>query len=166
MRIRMTTFIHILLLAIIAAIGIFIYTFARDGGEISLALAEEEGSTKVTVTAENLSYPFFGTAFHLHYDPNLYTFNRYTLGDYFEISDDPVVLVRESEPGTLIAGISLKRGHTIDKEGGTLLTFYFTGGSSAPHEDETGNFTFSNTVFSTFDEERKDLDNIDFYSKL
>jgi hypothetical protein len=155
--------LHIFLLAIVVSFGIFIYTLAIPAGTISLAQNSTSDFHIVSVKAENLRYPFFGTAFHLHYDPNDYSYDHFTLGDYFTSQDSPLVLIHEGreygDRGELIAGISLKRGKVINKPDGTLLKFYFK-----PISNDSGNqnFTFSHEVFSTFDKERKDLTNINF----
>lgn len=140
----------------------------------------------VSVTAEDLKIPFFGTAFHINYNPQDYTFDHFTLGDYFETQDDPMVLVNSNvgsqnletglSTGKIIVGISLKRGQLLTKPEGTLLKLYFKDVSKKnlfnnfrayPEEQKPSNeFSFSNAVFSTFDNingERKDVENITFY---
>lgn len=130
-------------------------------GEIYLDHHDNQQTHIVSVNARNLRYPFFGTAFHLNYNPNEYIYDHFTLGDYFSPEDSPLTLVHESVKGTVVAGISLKRGEIIKKSEGTLLNFYFRKRSS---QNNTNDFLFSNAVFSTFENERRDIDNIIFNS--
>ncbi|MFC1656089.1 hypothetical protein ACFL3C_04415 [Patescibacteria group bacterium] len=158
MRLHSSRILHIVLLTLIVSLGVYIYTLAIPAGTISLAYKTSEDFHIVSVNAGGLRRPFFGTAFHLHYDIDALIYDHFTLGDYFTSSDSPLVLVNESlEKGTLMIGISLKRGELLDKPDGTLVNLYFEG---RPKNDST--FTFSNTVFSTFDEEREDVSSIDF----
>ncbi len=148
---------HIIILTLIVALGVYIYTFAIPAGRISLARKTADNFHIVSVNADGLRYPFFGTAFHLHYDIGALTYDHFTLGDYFSLDDSPLVLVNETgEKGTLVIGISLKRGQLIDKPDGTLVNLYFKSDREADTvKDST--FSFSNTVFSTFDEKRVDV---------
>jgi hypothetical protein len=123
----------------------------------------------VTVAAEDLKVPFFGTAFHINYNPEVYKYDHFSLGDYFEPQDDPIVLVNESTQNPvesnakIIIGLSLKRGQIIKKSEGTLLKLYFKNSNSIMDQTTGSDFHFSNAVFSTFDKKRKDIKNITFY---
>lgn len=167
------------------AIGIstFLYTNNfSDAGKIHLTHHENRQYHIVTVEAENLKYPFFGIAFHLNYITDQLKFHHYTLGNYFTTaqSKSPIVLIDEKD-GKIVAGISLKRGNKITKEQGSLVHFYFEKGPyygfEAKPDDKVealrgldqglkGSFkpelVFSNTVFSTFEKERKDIDAVNF----
>lgn len=143
----------------------------------------------VDVVAEDLKVPFFGTAFHINYNPQNYIYDHFTLGDYFSSDDDPLVLVNptvikdnqtdqannEDSNAKIIVGISLKRGELLTKSQGTLLKLYFKNNSqsklsnlSFTNLDPNGSnndFSFSNAVFSTFNTakgERQDIQNITF----
>lgn len=129
----------------------------------------------VSVVAEDLKVPFFGTAFHINYDPKNFIYDHFSLGDYFNASDDPLVLVNSTNTGintpkgVIVVGISLKRGQLLSKTEGTLLKLYFKSinNPSTPQFTQTSesSFTFSNAVFSTFDtnkNERQDIQNITF----
>jgi len=144
------------------AIGaISLYTYLLPGGEIYLTHVQAHEQTTdqnadfhvVEVNAKNLAYPFFGTSFHIHFDPSKYEYDHFTLGSYFTSSDNPLVQVAQKD-ATIIAGLSLKRGNLITKKEGTLLKLFFKNKQSSLQE---ANFTFSNTVFSTFDKERKNI---------
>lgn len=123
----------------------------------------------VIVAAEDLKVPFFGAAFHVNYNPESYKYDHFSLGNYFEPQDNPIVLVNEStqkseeEYGKIIIGLSLKRGQIIKKSEGTLLKLYFKNSTSIMDQTAENDFHFSNAVFSTFDKARKDLTNITFY---
>lgn len=165
------------------AIGISTFLYTNNfssAGKIHLTHHENKQYHIVTVEAEDLKYPFFGTAFHLHYNTDQLKFHHYTLGNYFTTaqSKSPIILI-EDKDGRIIAGISLKRGEKITKEKGSLVHFYFEKGPDYGLETKPGkkfeadqelvsNFkpelAFSNTVFSTFDKERKDIETVKFVS--
>ena len=146
------------LIIIVVSLGIYIYTLAIPAGTISLSHHDDSNFHIVSVNAQNLRFPFFGTAFHIHFDSNDYSYDHFTLGDYFTTEDSPLVLINEGQ-GKIIVGISLKRGEVINKPEGTILKLYFKN-----HSGNSGNqnFKFSNEVFSTFNGKRVDIENIDF----
>ena len=149
--------------ACIIALIIPAYIFTQNffpGGEIFLTHQDNPNFHKVLIQAKDLRYPFFGLAFHLKYDPNTYEFDHYSLGDFFTSQDDPITLVNNKE-NTIITGISLKRGQSIKSTEGTLLNLYFK--HKNPQEN-LNSFAFENTVYSTFDKERKDIGNFIFNS--
>jgi len=169
--------ITIILFCLLLSLIIYINSI-RSAGAISL----KQENNVVTIVAEDLKVPFFGTAFHINFDPQKYTYDHFTLGDYFEIQDDPLVLVnpvisKNSSPknslnGEIIVGISLKRGQIITKTEGTLLKLYFKEISNknifnnfTDDKIPSNEFSFSNAVFSTFDKkkgERSNIKNIKF----
>ena len=109
----------------------------------------------VEVNIKDLGYPFFGTSFHLQFDPEKYEYDHFTLGSYFSSSDNPLVQVAQKD-NAIIVGISLKRGNLITKKDGTLLKLFFKN-KQEPDSQSITNFAFSNTVFSTFNNERKNI---------
>jgi len=123
----------------------------------------------VSVVAEDLKVPFFGTAFHVNYDPAKFTYDHFSLGDYFTSQDDPLVLVNDNidengrHNGKITIGISLKRGQILNKQKGPLLKIFFKKFSGNTEQNQDIQLYFSNTVFSTFDRERKDIKNVTFY---
>ncbi|MBA4336415.1 hypothetical protein C0416_01395 [bacterium] len=137
-------------------------SYLLPGGEIYLTHVQaREQNTKQTaeqthiveVNIKDLDYAFFGTSFHLQFDPEKYEYDHFTLGSYFSSSDNPLVQVAQKD-SAIIAGISLKRGNLITKKEGTLLKLFFKNKQTALQE---ANFAFTNTVFSTFDKERKNI---------
>lgn len=150
------------MLTIIVVLGIYVYTLAIPVGKIFLTHEISDNFHVVSVNAAELKAPFFGTAFHVHYDSEDLTYDHFTLGDYFASDNSPLVLVNESdEKGKVVVGISMKRGSLIEKSDGILLKLYFKGGTSNEPD-----FAFSNTVFSTFENGRKDIDGVDFVADL
>lgn len=114
----------------------------------------------IKVQGFELEEPFFGLAFHLHFDPELYEFDHYTLGSYFKSEDKPIVLVSEykDEP-KIIAGVSLKRGELMHKREGTFLNLYF---EKKQGKTDPLSFRFEDGLYSTFENGRKDVTNIEF----
>jgi hypothetical protein len=142
------------------AVGISGIYFAQSilcGGEISLAHRENEKYHVVTAEAANLREPFFGTAFHLNYDTDQLEFHNYTLGEFFS-SKTPLTLINE-KGGKVITGLSLKRGESINNKEGPLVHFYFLKGKKYKPDPAV---YFSNTVFSAFEKERKDVNSVKF----
>lgn len=131
------------------------------GGEIYLTHVQAHKQTQeqtadfhvVEVNIKNLAYPFFGTSFHLRFDPTKYEYDNFTLGSYFTSSDNPLIQVAQKD-AAIIVGLSLKRGNLITKKEGTLLKLFFKNKQTSLQE---ANFAFTNTVFSTFDKERKNI---------
>lgn len=125
-------------------------------------LIHEETETQHIISVEGnaLLDPFFGLAFHLQYDPSQYEFDHYDLGDFFEPDDDPFAFVDDSrEFPEIIAGLSLKRGKTINKSEGTFLKLYF---NKKVYEPDFSGFKLEQGVFSSFDERRKDIESVEF----
>lgn len=137
---------------IIVIVSVVTYNALWNNGTVALHHNEEQRYHVVTVTTHDLPAPFFGTAFHLHYNPQELIFHHYTLGTYFS-TKNPITLVN-NKAATIIAGLSLKRGETITKKEGELLHLYFKKGR---HYQKTPFVNFSNTVFSTFTDKRKDI---------
>lgn len=145
---------------IVLYIGIFIalltsvygYKYFTHNGTISLTHNEKQKYHVVTVTMNDIPAPFFGTAFHLHYNPKQLSFNHYTLGNYF-FEKNPITLI-DNKAETIVVGLSLKRGERIAKNEGKLLHIYFNKESNYKQKPAVH---FSNTVFSTFTDKRKDL---------
>lgn len=141
--------LSVLIIIIISSIA---YNALWHNGTVTLRHHEEQHYHVVTVTTNDLPAPFFGAAFHLHYNPQELTFHHYTLGTYFS-TKSPITLVND-KAATIIAGLSLKRGEIITKKEGELLHLYFEKGR---HYRKNPLVNFSNTVFSTFTDKRKDL---------
>lgn len=137
--------------------GIYLAQNLINGGKISLAQRENGKYHVATVEAEMLREPFFGTAFHLNYDPEQLEFHHYTLGDFFS-SKTPITLIND-KGGKVIAGLSLKRGEIIESSEGALVHFYFV---KREKYKQSPALYFSNTVFSTFKKERKDINSVNF----
>jgi len=116
----------------------------------------------IKITTQN--QPFFGTAFHVNFDSRNYKFQNYTLGDFFTTQDQPLVLVKDNNDGIVMVGLSLTQGKTIIKSDGTLLTLNFikTTELSLSPQYHHPDFTFSHTVFSTFNKARQDINNFVF----
>ena len=127
------------------------------GGEISLAHSQTENFHIVEVQAKDLSYPFFGTSFHLSFDPSKYAYDHFSLGSYFQ-NADPLVQIAPNG-NEVIVGISLKRGALINKKDGMLLKLFFN--QKSPSADKT-QFRFSSPVYSSYNNGRKDINNIIF----
>jgi hypothetical protein len=129
-----------------------------------ISLSENSSFQTVSIVAEDLKVPFFGTAFHINYNPQNYIYDHFTLGDFFSSDDDPLVLVNQKD-SKIIVGISLKRGQLLTKSEGTLLKLYFKNDSPSALLNPNNDFSFSNAIFSTFDKqkgERQDIQNITF----
>ncbi|MBN1494109.1 hypothetical protein JW911_00010 [Candidatus Peregrinibacteria bacterium] len=161
---------------IIALTIVLIVTFyvckilIQPAGAIYLTRQQSSSFEIVSVVAEDMSVPFFGTAFHINYNTSELKYDHFSLGDYFTPQDDPLVLVSESLTNEkIMAGISLKRGNVIKKPNGTLIKLYFKPIKNIQFpqtEISPSEFSFSNTVFSTFDmqtKQRKNIANITFY---
>ena len=131
-------------------------------GMISIMHEQTEMQHIISIEGIGLDYPFFGLAFHLLYDQDAYEFDHFTLGDFFTSADDPLALIEKNpdEP-EIIAGLSLKRGQTMPKSDGTFLKLYF---NKKVHEPGIYGFVFEHGVFSTFDEKRKDITEVEFKS--
>jgi hypothetical protein len=155
--------LHIGILTLLIICGVYIYNLTANNGTIALSYQNDENFYTVSVKAENLKQPFFGTAFHLHYDSSNLKYDHFTLGNYFPTEISPFTLV-QPKSNEIIVGISLKRGQIIQKPSGTLLKFYFKKlPNEKSHESIIGkNFSFSNTVFSTFNKERLNVENVKF----
>lgn len=134
-----------------------LFSQSPPGGEISLAHSQENQFHIVEVHAKNLAHPFFGTSFHLTFDQDQYKYDHFSLGSYFRNSD-PLVQVAQNE-NEIIAGISLKRGSLIKKQEGTLLKLYFT---KKPQTADTSQFKFTSPIYSTYENGRKDVNNVIF----
>ena len=145
---------------IICMTGYGLFLHNKCAGFINIMHEETETQHIVSIEANALLYPFFGLAFHLQYDPALYEFDHFTLGDFFKSSDDPMAFVDESlEYAEIVAGISLKRGQVIDKSEGTFLKLYF---NKKVYQPDFNGFVIEQGVFSSFDEGRKDIDSVEF----
>lgn len=157
----MKRFLLLITLTIIICVsGFALHHHNRVAGFINIFHEETNEHHILKVQGFELEHPFFGLAFHLHFNPDIYEFDHYTLGDYFDTNDPPLVMVSEhkNEP-KIIAGISLKRGDLIDQKNGTFLNLYFL-----KKQDQTDplSFKFEDGVYSTFNEERIDVENIVF----
>ncbi len=145
---------------IICVSGFALHHHNRMAGFINIFHEETDQHHILKIQGFELDQPFFGIAFHLHFNPELYEFDHYTLGDYFESNDTPLVMVSEykDEP-KIIAGLSLKRGDLIHKREGTFLNLYFE-----KKQDKTDplSFKFEDGIYSTFNEARKDVENVAF----
>ncbi|MFC1810509.1 hypothetical protein ACFLZH_03335 [Patescibacteria group bacterium] len=151
-----------LIIIILCITGFTLYINAKSAGAIRIMHEQTEMQHIISIEGNELNYPFFGLAFHLLYDPKLYEFDHFTLGDFFETSDDPMAFVDESlKKPEIVAGISLKRGQLIDRPEGTFLKLYF---NKKEYQPDIHGFVFEHGVFSTFDEERKDITEVEFKS--
>lgn len=140
----------VIVIALLASV--YGYSHTMHSGTISLHHHEDKKYHVLTVTMNNVSAPFFGTAFHLHYNPQQLAFDHYTLGNYF-VANNPITLINDKK-STIVAGLSLKRGETIDENEGALLHIYF---NKERNYKQNPTAYFSNTVFSTFTDKRKDI---------
>jgi hypothetical protein len=138
--------------------GLFLHN--KCAGFINLIHEETETQHIISVDGNALLDPFFGLAFHLQYDTEQYEFDHYDLGDFFSTGDDPMVFVEDSrEYPEIIAGISLKRGKTINKSEGTFLKLYF---NKKVYEPDVSGFKLEDGIYSSFDEGRKDIESVEF----
>jgi len=151
-----------LIIIIICVTGFGLFIHGKSAGFINIFHEETENFHIVKINGFELEQPFFGIAFHLHYDEKLFEFDHYTLGDYFESDDTPLTMVSKyKNKPKIIAGISLKRGNLIHKKEGDFLNLYFRKKSEEP---DIFGFVFEEGIFSTFDKERRDVENVEFGS--
>lgn len=145
---------------IICASGFALHHHNRVAGFINIFHEENEQYYILKIQGFELEHPFFGLAFHLNFDSDLYEFDHYTLGDYFESNDSPLIMVSKykDEP-KIIAGVSLKRGNLINKREGTFLNLYFT---KKQDKVDPLSFEFEDGIYSTFNEARADVENVVF----
>ena len=138
---------------------------SAPAGKIYMAISQQNETTssplKLEIKITSQDIPFFGTAFHINFDPQKYKFQNYTLGNFFTAQDEPLILVKDNSDGIIMTGISLKQGKTITKPEGTLLTLNFTKLTSTPHTI-TQDFTFSHSTFATFNKQRQNIPNFTF----
>ncbi len=127
------------------------------GGEIYLAHEDNNNFHVVEVSAKDLAHPFFGTSFHLKFNPGQYEYSHFSLGSYF-VQTSPIVQVAQ-KGNEIIAGISLKRGSLIKDSEGSLLKLFFKRKTS---DISTSSFSLAKGVFSTFDNGRKDIGSVKF----
>ncbi len=154
-KLSLTLFIIILC---ITGFGLSIH--GKSAGFINLVHEQDERFHVVRIEGFNLEHPFFGLAFHLNYDEKLFEFDHFTLGDYFTTENDPLTLVsKDQNESKIVTGLSLKRGQLIDKSEGTFLKLYF---KKKIYDPSIYGFVFEQGVFSTFDKERMDIENVEF----
>ena len=127
-------------------------------GEIYLDKKANGTSYIVEVKAKELPKPFFGTSFHIVFDNNNYIYNRFSLGSFFATDDDVLVQVAQKD-NSIIVGLSLKRGHIINKTNGVMLKLFFT---QKPHASPATHFSLTNGVYSTYKNGRENIDSIKF----
>ncbi|MCK4815349.1 hypothetical protein KA005_06230 [bacterium] len=145
---------------IICVSGFALHHHNRVAGFINIFHEEDDQYHILRIQGFELEHPFFGLAFHLHFDSNLYEFDHYTLGDYFESGDTPLIMVSKyKDESKIIAGVSLKRGDLIHRRNGTFLNLYFH-----KKQDQTDplSFKFEDGIYSTFNETRMDVENVVF----
>lgn len=113
---------------------------------------------KISVWAENISSPTLGIAFHLKYDGDNLSFLKYLPGEFLEKGGDPFYLVKNYETkNKVIFGETLRRDDSFPIGSGKITDFYF----QIINEDQFS-FNFDNSVLSTLETIRQDLDNVLF----
>jgi hypothetical protein len=171
-----------ILIIVFLILAIFIVLMVRasaPAGKIHMTISQQNETTssplKLEIKIASQDIPFFGTAFHINFNPQQYKFQNYTLGNFFTAQDEPLILVKDNGDGIIMTGISLKQGKTITKPEGTLLTLNFTkltsnippnqnqpsSISSLPHKN-IPDFTFSHSTFATFNKQRQNIQNFTF----
>jgi Cohesin domain len=156
MKLRKKHIITFSCFGLVAAI-FTLFTQFLPGGEIYLAHSKSEQLHTVEVKAKDLASPFFGTSFHLTYNQDQYEYDHFSLGSFFAESD-PLVQVAPRD-NSIITGISLKRGSLIKKSEGSIIKLFFKTKQTNP---PTSSFSLTNTVYSTYDNGRKNIPSVKF----
>ncbi len=113
---------------------------------------------KINVIANGMQSPILGIAFHLEYEAEKLAFLKYSPGEFLERGGDPFYLVKNDEvKQKIIFGETLRRDDNFPVGDGNVSEFYFQIMS-----DEVFEFKFENSVVSTLDTVRQDLDKITF----
>jgi len=113
---------------------------------------------KISVWAENISSPTLGIAFHLKYEGDNLGFLKYLPGEFLEKGGDPFYLVKNDEiKNKVIFGETLRRDDSFPVGSGKITDFYFQ-----IINEEQFSFKFDNSVLSTLETIRQDLDNVLF----
>ncbi len=149
-------------LILISLVSIFmgpVYANESANGKVYIQGEFLDGDIlKISVWAENISSPTLGIAFHLEYDGDNLSFLKYLPGEFLEKGGDPFYLVKNDEiKNKVIFGETLRRDDSFPVGSGNITDFYF----QIINEEQFG-FKFDNSVVSTLETIRQDLDNVLF----
>lgn len=114
----------------------------------------EANVVKVSVKAEEMGKPILGFSFKINI-PREYKFLKYQPGVFLERGGSPIYLV-ENNGSEVIFGETLLDKGSLPKGSGEVASFYFQ--SNGAEAD----FSFRDGIVSTFDEERKDLNGVEW----
>lgn len=126
----------------------------------------QDGLLKISIEAQDVPTNLLGVSFHLAVsaDSVEWTLDHSEVGDVFAVP--PMFLARESVVGgdgekSIVVGMSLRRGETLEARDGVLGVFYLRPADGEwKYAEGSVDIDFTNMVASVYDNGRIDIENV------
>lgn len=127
--------------------------------QIALEIFKHPETIEVKVWAKNINQPILGIAFDLQFDQNIASYEKYSPGNFLEQGGTPIYLISptKNNPGTLVVGISLRRGDSLPQGSGQLISFFFK-----PKKSGQSALSFHNVSLASLDIKKRTIEDVNW----